>query len=272
MAKSLPYYPMYVVEFDDDQHVVPMTLPEIGLYLLCLNESWKRGSIPDDPKAVAMAIRKEVKDVKKAWPIVRQRWVENGTPGRLINPRQEKERKKAVDRSIQAADAARAKHASAPKQHVRPQPSGTCSTAADASAESAADATAVSVQRAFKSSLSSDSKEDTTNKQTNIHASSEEFPVPSGFFLDELHAEFRSACGWLGLIPSDFTGPAWLEWGRLDRMQRMAAIEGIRTLEKAGAEPGLVKRPRRYLADREWLRRPSTAPRKSKLDQLMEAI
>ena len=75
MSKSLPYYPMYVEDFDEDSAVIAMTLEEVGLYLLALNEGWKRGSIPDDPKALAILIRKRPAAVKKAWPVVRQRCV-----------------------------------------------------------------------------------------------------------------------------------------------------------------------------------------------------
>ena len=107
MAKPLPYYPLYVQDFDEDPFVLAMNLAEVGLYQLALNEAWKRGSIPDDPKALATVIRREPKDVKRAWPKVRDRFIENGTVGRLVNPRQEKEREIAAERSRKATKAIR---------------------------------------------------------------------------------------------------------------------------------------------------------------------
>ena len=50
MAKPLPYYPLYVQDFDEDPFVLAMNIAEVGLYQLALNEAWKRGSIPDDPQ------------------------------------------------------------------------------------------------------------------------------------------------------------------------------------------------------------------------------
>jgi len=94
-------------------------------------------------------------------------------------------------------------------------------------------------------------------------------PAPPGFALDELYASFRSACAWLQLIPSDFLGDAWREWRALDAEQQFAAVAGIQALEKAGADPALVKRPKRYLHDREWLRPPPKPP-KSKIDKMMD--
>lgn len=93
--KPLPYYPFYVNDFDESNRVLAMNLAEVGLYVLCLNESWKRGSIPDDPKAVAKMIRRDQSQVRKAWPAIRACYEENGANGRLVNQRQEKERIKA---------------------------------------------------------------------------------------------------------------------------------------------------------------------------------
>ena len=111
MAKSLPYYPLYVDDFDEDPNVLAMNLAEVGLYQLALNEAWKRGSIPADPEDLAIIIRRRPADVKKAWPKVQPCWVPNCAPGRLVNPRQEREREKASKLSSSRSEAARASHA-----------------------------------------------------------------------------------------------------------------------------------------------------------------
>jgi uncharacterized protein YdaU (DUF1376 family) len=108
--KPLPYYPLYVNDFDESHRVLAMNLAEVGLYLLALNESWKRGSIPDDPRRVAMLIRKDAREVQKAWPVVRACFMENGAPGRLVNLRQETERAKALSKSLKATSAVESRY------------------------------------------------------------------------------------------------------------------------------------------------------------------
>lgn len=87
MAK-LPHYPMWVDDFDQDDKVRSMTLAEIGLYLLVLNESWRAGSIPDDAEQLAVDIRRKASDVTAAWPKVRTCY-HAVSDGRMVNPRQE---------------------------------------------------------------------------------------------------------------------------------------------------------------------------------------
>ncbi len=101
---------MYVFDFDEDKNVLAMNLAEVGLYVLALNESWKRGSIPDDAVALAGMIRRKPAEVKRAWSAVRPCWIENGKPGELINPRQEREREEAEKRVDQAQHAANSRH------------------------------------------------------------------------------------------------------------------------------------------------------------------
>lgn len=120
MAKSLPYYPLYVDDFDEDPNVLAMNLAEVGLYQLALNESWKRGSIPAEPKALAVLIRRKPAEVCRAWPKVQPCWIENGIPGRLVNPRQERERDKANGLSEVRAQAARLSHSPASRRFTGP--------------------------------------------------------------------------------------------------------------------------------------------------------
>lgn len=109
MARSLPYYPFYVDDFDEDSKVLQMNLSEVGLYILALNESWKRGSIPKDPTELAVLIRRKPADVKKSWGKVKECWVES-SPGRLVNQRQEIERSSAMQKSEKAARSATIRH------------------------------------------------------------------------------------------------------------------------------------------------------------------
>lgn len=117
MAGKLPYYPLYVDDFDEG--VLSMNMSEVGLYILALGHSWKHGSIPDDPVELARLIRRKATDVRKAWPAVKPKWIPSGD-GKLTNARQEEERAKAVSKSKKASIAAEIKHANARAPVMRP--------------------------------------------------------------------------------------------------------------------------------------------------------
>src|ERR1017187_4497770 len=111
MSKNLPYYPLHVSDFDEDPNVLKMDLAAVGLYILALNEAWKRGSIPGNLKELAMLIRRPHSDVKRSWNQVKTCWIDAEEPGRLINKRQEKERLIAKQRVSHGAKAAAARWA-----------------------------------------------------------------------------------------------------------------------------------------------------------------
>lgn len=104
MAK-LPYYPFYVDDFDQDDKVRDMEFSEIGLYILCLNEAWRAGSLPDDFEQVAIDIRRKPSKVEVLWGKVRACFVLNEA-GRLVNPKQEKVRAEVEKRSQSAKHSA----------------------------------------------------------------------------------------------------------------------------------------------------------------------
>lgn len=106
MAKPLPYYPFYVDDFESSEKVRAMSVEAVGLFLLCLNHSWREGSIPADPAKLAMALRVEPRVVKRCWASVLPCWIENGHPGRLVNIRQEDVRKDVHKRSEKAKNSA----------------------------------------------------------------------------------------------------------------------------------------------------------------------
>jgi uncharacterized protein YdaU (DUF1376 family) len=136
----LQFFAYYPEDFDESAHVLEMNLAEVGLYQLALNESWKRGSIPDDPDRLALLIRRPSKDVRAAWPVVRACFINNGEPGRLVNERLEEERSKAISKSAQASGAAATRHANA-----------TTTAHADASSNATADGHAIQNQSKNKS-------------------------------------------------------------------------------------------------------------------------
>ena len=107
MAEKFAYYPMEVDRFDESQRVRSMSLDEVGLYLLCLNRSWKYGSLPDDVEQIALDVRRKIADVRKAWPAVRACYVPlSSDPSRLINEVQEEKRAKVSEKTGKAKEAA----------------------------------------------------------------------------------------------------------------------------------------------------------------------
>lgn len=234
MKRGLLYYPMYVNEFDEDPNVLAMDLAEVGLYLLALNESWKRGGIPDSPEDVARMIRHPLAKVRKAWPKVRACWAVNPETGMLLNPRQEKERKIALDKSAQAREAALKKHAPAD---------------ASACAKGDAETTADSVPRASNSSSNSVSS-------SGLNASSEErTAMRAGVFRnDELFDSMIGAFLAAGvLLNEQDLIAAGFQWVSLPDDQKEAAC----SLAKQKAERRSAEHmgyPKNYLERREWTR------------------
>jgi uncharacterized protein YdaU (DUF1376 family) len=98
-----------------------MTLEQRGLYRELLDHQWNDGSLPNDEEALQRLGNATAQEWKRAWPKVRQRFVERDD-GRLWNPKLERVRreqmKKAVDRSDQASLAAQARWKEE-KRHAR---------------------------------------------------------------------------------------------------------------------------------------------------------
>jgi uncharacterized protein YdaU (DUF1376 family) len=111
MPANLPYYPLYVNDFEGSERVRMMNLSEIGLYILCLNRQWNVGSIPSDIGDLSKAIKWDRREVAKCWPAVSKCFVPIASdPTRLINERQHKERQKALTKSERASQAVRTRY------------------------------------------------------------------------------------------------------------------------------------------------------------------
>ena len=108
MAEKYPYYPFYVEDFDDDEKVIAMSFGEVGLYILCLNRSWRHGSLPDDPEQIALLTRKKASEAKRLWPAVRACYIDRGD-GRLVNRKQEEIRASVAGKSAKAKKAVEAR-------------------------------------------------------------------------------------------------------------------------------------------------------------------
>ena len=99
MAGKLPYYAFYPSDCDTDERVRAMDDAEFGFYVRCLNHAWINGSLPSDLDELARVIGRDPEYVKRVWRRVGQCFVPHPSdPGRLVNPRQEAEREKAMRR------------------------------------------------------------------------------------------------------------------------------------------------------------------------------
>jgi len=103
MASKLPYYPFYPSDCDTDERVRAMDDTEFGFYVRCLNHAWINGSLPSDLDELARVMGRDPESVKRVWRRVGQCFVSHPSdPGRLVNPRQEEEREKAMRRRTAA--------------------------------------------------------------------------------------------------------------------------------------------------------------------------
>jgi len=104
-----PAFQFYPGDFLADPKVQAMTAEEVGVYVILLCQGWIDGSIPNDHVQLARRARLTPARFARAWVTVGLCWTESES-GRLVNPRQERER------AFQAAN--RAKMAELSKKGV----------------------------------------------------------------------------------------------------------------------------------------------------------
>jgi T5orf172 domain len=95
MANGLPYFRWYPADAEMDEDYAAMTDQELGFYHRCLNRSWLNDGLPFDLDELARIMRVPRKYLDKVWKRVGNKFVGNAH-SRLVNPRQEKERDKAI--------------------------------------------------------------------------------------------------------------------------------------------------------------------------------
>ncbi len=102
--KNLPYYKLWVKDFDTNESVRLLDLREAGLFLFCLNHAWINDGLPNSPDDIARALKIAPATFSKMWDRVGKCFFV-GNDGRLRNGRQEEERAHAISKSRQASDA-----------------------------------------------------------------------------------------------------------------------------------------------------------------------
>ncbi len=102
MAKS-PAYQHYAADFLTD--TASWTNEEVGAYQRLLDYAWINRGIPQDPARIAIIVSVSADYFQeKLWPTLSTKWIQNGH-GNLVNPRQEKERKKQQEYRDRQRDA-----------------------------------------------------------------------------------------------------------------------------------------------------------------------
>lgn len=95
MKKSPPAFQFYPADFLSDEHVVLMSNQELGCYIKLLCYCWREGSVPSDIPRIARLCGESVDAMALLWSAIGSCFIElDSKPGRLINPRLDKERKK----------------------------------------------------------------------------------------------------------------------------------------------------------------------------------
>lgn len=102
---KLPYFPLYVLDIQADEHVDVMSTLEFGAYMRLLIKAWHQepcGTVPDDDLILAKWSRLTITQWKKARPAVAKAFV-TGSDGRLHQKRMKKEFAKFKKRSESAS-------------------------------------------------------------------------------------------------------------------------------------------------------------------------
>lgn len=240
---------MYPADFDVDEKVRLMEDCELGLFLRCLNHSWKNDGLPSDPEDIRRCFRDDPEQFEIKWKRV-QYCFPISEDGRRRNPRQEEERLEATSKSKKAKKSAKSRwacerNANALRRHCE--------------------------GNARASDSDSDYKEETTKTEKASTRAND----PPGYAFDEQYSGFREEFSvWAAhIVEADFKGDAWREWRLLDHLQRIQATNGIIERRCRGDDPAFAPAPAKYLKGREseW-NRPARPKPKSALDRKLEGI
>ena len=107
--RDLPYYKMWVKDFETNEAVRGMNLKEAGLFVFALNHAWVNDGLPQEPTEIGRVLKLAPRDLKECWPRV-EKCFPVGADGRRRNPRQEHERSEAASKSEKASKAVRTRY------------------------------------------------------------------------------------------------------------------------------------------------------------------
>lgn len=102
--KKAPAFQFYPKDYESDENVKMMSLEQEGAFLRLLCHSWLHGSIPSEVAALAKICRVPPSKMARLWPGVAPCFTEK-TAGRMVNPRQERDRAAQEQHRAERAEA-----------------------------------------------------------------------------------------------------------------------------------------------------------------------
>lgn len=226
---KLAYFPWYPAEAAGDGWWRSLTIAEKGLHHELLDIAWPAGGLEKDLSIVARSVGLTRKEFDKLWPRVSLKWLWNGEF--LVNPRQEKERSKVIEKSEKAASSAdkrwnKSSNANAMRKH-----SEGYARASDSEYESKSD-----------SSLKEEKKDNEVTSWKN----------------DESFTRLLAAADALKLVRSTDSATLhrlWINhdggWCSLSGEQRKAAVDGL--VFARYPDPAYAPTLEKYLYKKKWL-------------------
>lgn len=106
MGYSMPYFPMYAAETLADGRFQAWSCEERGAWLTLICLCWNDGDIPESQTVLGRLLHLDAVAMASAWSAIGDRFSPvPGKPGRLMSPRLEEERDKAVDLARKRSEA-----------------------------------------------------------------------------------------------------------------------------------------------------------------------
>src|SRR3990170_1183603 len=102
MPSTRPWFPFYADDWLTSERVRVMSLAARGAYIDLLAYSWHHGSIPSAMAEVCRLLGIEETALVPLWAEIESCWKKKGS--RLVNDRQERERKVADEKAKQQSD------------------------------------------------------------------------------------------------------------------------------------------------------------------------
>jgi len=105
MSAPLPWFPLYVDDFETDGKVRLMTNEEVGIYIRLLCWQWREGVLPNDAKALGRALNASATTVRR---VLQRNFQHDGSrKTRLVNRRLAEIYVHQLSKSKQATEAGR---------------------------------------------------------------------------------------------------------------------------------------------------------------------
>lgn len=106
MSGTLPWFKVYAAETLSDERFSGWTMAERGAWFTLIVHAWREGSIPADQQAISRLCHVDGVAMGTLWAAIGDRFVASpDKPGRLVSPRQEREKEDGAERLRKAKEA-----------------------------------------------------------------------------------------------------------------------------------------------------------------------